>query len=57
MCEIVVNLKFYSWQRPNGSLGEKTLSQYSSKWGNETPFWSSVLDKPPLLAAIHIFMD
>lgn len=34
---------FYNWQRPHGSLGGKTPSQYSSELGNKTPFWDEVI--------------
>ena len=34
---------FYNWQRPHGSLGGKTPSQYSSELGAKTPFWDEVI--------------
>lgn len=34
---------FYNWQRPHGSLGGKTPSQYSSELGDKTPFWDEVI--------------
>ena len=34
---------FYNWQRPHGSLGGKTPSQYSNELGAKTPFWDEVI--------------
>lgn len=34
---------FYNWQRPHGSLGSKTPSQYSSELSNKTPLWDEII--------------
>lgn len=34
---------FYNWQRPHGSLGGKTPSQYSSELSDKTPLWDEII--------------